>query len=331
MSAKHQIMRDAVMSFVEDRRARGGVWDAVQLPHLSHIARLTDARFLRIEDGMVGKAVTTLIRDSNASVTPGIANPAEALVDLVDGRDPQARLILFTPFELDTAHAASNAATLLHELIHHAEYRAGLLGLPGARGNPAIQERNTDYVTGADGALTAIHRLETLRGHFETDFPTADSDDLIDYMGSFAQRMRDLHLLERGSAVRHHTNADAPKGLAIRPDLDFLRHEMNIDLSTARVSAHFLSGDGGPVMQAVFRDILPTAQTLMMADEDALIAHYKDEVRRFAAVHRLDAKDLEERLASAETQARAEYARSSQEARQLMSELLEKHLEPLRT
>lgn len=327
MSASaHKQIRDAIITYLDAKRSGGGIWDGLDLPQEKHLARLTDARFLQIQDGALGKIVTW-VQDSHGSVSQGRPDPGLALVSLIKGTDYKAKLNLYIPFKPTPAAARANAETLLHEMVHHAEYRAGLMNVPGAEGNKSVQERNTIYF---EQALKAVVSLETRLSHFEADFATAKDEDLCRDLNGILRDLLEIRLLERGKAVSLEENKDGK--LAIRPDLAFLKRDLNINLSEEAINAYFVSGRGAPLMQAIFRDVLPVMEIAGAAGpgENALVSEYEKEVRRFAALHKLDEKELAERLIDAERRAIADYKKTQQELQQLISELIETYLEPLR-
>lgn len=280
LSDRNTGLRKAATDFLESHSQTGRLWDAVQIFGLREIAHLTDPRRVLVIDGPEAEKIVAA--KSAEHIAAGISPPVDLIGDQI-GKLLQTDLhdfvILIWRGDATKATGSVNGGTILHELIHVAEYQAGRFDAPGHGDDPALRECNTAWF---DAALLAIDEIDGLVGPKrilgapgDDRFGPEDLEDILVLVGMLV-RMVDL---ENGEATRELF------GRRHKPDLAFVRQATGCDMSLHRVLAHLAAGHLGPRAQRATALAAPLAGIARDYWKD------RDTIKAFARIHYDDAAE----------------------------------------
>lgn len=236
VSAKNTGIRKAATSFLEKHTGTGDIWDSVKIADLRKVSHLTSPHDIAVIDGAVGKNYLK----SNPNAHVGVAqDERDKFVHENISPEVSTFLLLFLPYDATKA-TANNGAAILHELIHHAEFRAGYFDTKDYYVDEGLQERNTAYF---DKSLLDIGEInELITGPFRgsnTEFTPDDSKDLLALSELFIHLMR----LENGEAT--YEDAGKKESHRMPPDLAFLKRDFGCDMSIMKIYTDLIAGKYG--------------------------------------------------------------------------------------
>lgn len=305
VSAKNTGIREGVTKFLSDCAGRGGVWDAVQLADIRQMAHLTDPRMLAVIDGAEGKALLKKYPGANCFVTRED-----------DHKDVAGLMILVVDFDA-AKQSWTQAQSLLHELLHHAEFRDGYFSTPDYDTNKLIRERNASYFD------EAIHTLRDIDGLLKTQFRKGDDSplapDAVDDVLALGDALCMLLKLEQGEGTMLLARAEKITPVErLKPDLDFLKQKFGCRISSLAVYTHLISGACGNRAKVAALSAGPIIGIEQQYWKEM------DGIKAFAQIHYKKAAEREAHVAEAEKRAEEKYRRDRKQMIDWLSESFRK-------
>ena len=232
-------LRKAATDFIEAKVTRGGIWKGVQIADLRKISHLTDPRNLFVIDGAEGTKMLDGV-DKNAEM--GVEQDQNMLDQFLRARvNFESYLLLLIRFDATAATGSSHGASILHELIHHAEFLDGQFEVPGYRDNHSLRERNTAYFDAILLHLEKVNDMVKAGGPLGQPNEAVFNADDFEMLKEFGDLLKEMIRLENGeAAVRYTRNKQR-----IKPDLAFLKRAFGCDMSYQRVFKTLVDGQLG--------------------------------------------------------------------------------------
>ncbi len=232
-------LRKAAIDYLQAKTATGGIWNGVQIADLRMISHLTDPRNLFVIDEAEGVQLLDGV-DKNAEM--GVERDKNMLDQFLRAQvNFESYLLLLIRFDATKATGSLHGASILHELIHHAEFLDGQFEAPDYRENHSLRERNTAYFDAIHLHLENINDMVKECGPLGSPGKADFNADDFDNLKQFGDLLKEMVALENGEATARYTRNKQ----RIKPDLAFLKRAFGCDMSFERVYKTLTDGQLG--------------------------------------------------------------------------------------